>query len=147
MFSISKIHVFLKQTNSFFRFCLVGIVNTAAGLTVILTLIHFAGAHYWEATMAGNTVGTLISFLLNRAFTFRSEVSITNSFPRFLALTFACFAFSYSLSSILARILFSHLHLFYLSEDTFAVLLGLVIYTLINYSGQKLFVFPEKGQN
>ncbi|MBM4762792.1 GtrA family protein [Bacillus sp. B15-48] len=140
MFILSK----LKQTNSFFRFLLVGIVNTMVGLSTMLTLINFGNVSYWKATFIGNTIGATVSYFLNRTFTFNSKVTAITGVPRFIVIIFLCYVFSFSISGEMARIVGAT---GFVSEDELAVLGGTVLYTVTNYIGQKSFVFHKLSKN
>jgi putative flippase GtrA len=55
------------------RYGLVGLVNTAVGLSAIWILMHALRWHYAVANAAGYGLGLAVSFVLNRRFTFRSS--------------------------------------------------------------------------
>lgn len=76
---------YLKQTNSFIRFLLVGIVNTAVGLSIMLFLMNALELSYWISTFIGNGTGAVTSFLLNRTFTFKSDIEWRRGVARFFA--------------------------------------------------------------
>ena len=62
-----------------FRFILVGLVNTAVGYGVMFGLYNLAGLHtwgdtgYWISSAANYIVGSVVSFFLNKHFTFRNQ--------------------------------------------------------------------------
>ncbi|WP_053367554.1 GtrA family protein [Bacillus sp. FJAT-27245] len=132
----------LKQTNSFFRFALVGVANTAAGLIIMLTLLNIAGASYWLSTFIGNTAGAALSYFLNRSFTFRSSVRFSDGAPRFIAVILICYFACYWVSGqVIGAGAADFLPAAY--RDDAAVLVGSCLYTLTNYFGQKKYVFRE----
>lgn len=136
---------YLKRTNTFIRFLIVGTVNTLVGLSMIFILLNLAGMSYWTATFLGNSTGAAVSFFLNRTFTFRSGISIQSSAVRFVLILFLCYSLSYSISGMAAEslkgfTLFGH----EASPEELAVLLGAGIYTAINYMGQKYLVFTKQ---
>ncbi|SFA44223.1 GtrA-like protein [Parageobacillus thermantarcticus] len=90
------------MNQSFFRFLLVGIIHTAAGLSIMYLLYHLCHVSYWWATLVGNAIGAVASYILNRTFTFRSSVPIIESVFRFIAVMIVCYYFSYRLSKQLA---------------------------------------------
>ncbi|OCA87567.1 polysaccharide biosynthesis protein GtrA [Bacillus sp. FJAT-27225] len=131
---------YLKATNTFVRFVMVGAVNTAAGLFIMLTLLNLIGVSYWLSTFIGNSAGAILSYFLNRSFTFRSSVGLTKAAPRFIAVILTCYVFSYWASSKLVALEFANFLPARLHNDA-AVLIGSGIYTISNYLGQKKFVF------
>jgi len=132
----------LKQTNSFIRFLIVGVINTVIGLSTMFILLNLFNWSYWLATFSGNCMGAVVSYILNRSFTFNSKVKGSEGIPKFFLVILCCYALSYSLGMGLAEGI--HLlsqSLWNLSKDEMAVLIGTVVYTLANYLGQKTFVF------
>ncbi|ALC89517.1 hypothetical protein AM500_06760 [Bacillus sp. FJAT-18017] len=131
---------YLKPTNSFIRFAMVGVANTVAGLLIMLSLLNLFNASYWISTFIGNTAGAVLSFYLNRTFTFRSKVRFTKGAPRFVLVILVCYIFSYWISGKVVALGIASFLPAGLHNDA-AVLIGSVIYTISNYFGQKLFVF------
>src|SRR6476660_7448236 len=82
---------------TFVRFLLVGVANTIVGLSVMYLLLHVAGLSYWTSTFLGNSVGAVVSFFLNRSFTFRSQSSVSKSMIRFVAVILFCYFISYTI--------------------------------------------------
>ncbi|MBT2681024.1 GtrA family protein [Bacillus sp. ISL-35] len=128
----------------FLRFMLVGMLNTMIGMGLMILLKNGLDWPYWHATFTGNTIGAAVSFILNRAFTFKSSVSIREGAPRFILVVLISYILSFSVShSITERINEITIANIYLSLDTIAIILGSIFYTITNFIGQKLFVFKE----
>lgn len=143
--TISNIHEYLKPTNSLFRFILVGVINTVVGLSIIFTSLHVLGLPYYLSTFIGNSTGAVVSYLLNKSFTFQSKKSVQKSAPLFIFVVVVSYFSAYSFSDYVAcGIGSSQFYLFSLSSENIAVLLGTVLYTVFNYLGQKYFVFFER---
>lgn len=141
-----KLESFLKQTNSFVRFLLVGIINTLTGLSITFMLLNVIGWSYWLSTFIGNGSGACVSFLLNRAFTFQSNIEIKKSAPKFITMIMLCYFLSYASSDILAEFMYQHVDFGMsplINKDELAILLGTGFYTVSNYFGQKYFVFRK----
>ncbi|MEK8126500.1 GtrA family protein [Paenibacillus filicis] len=129
-------------TSSVFRFLLVGLLNTAIGLSVMLGLLHLAGLDYWTSTLLGTAVGACVSYLLNRTFTFKSQASYKSSLVKFILVLACCYLVAYASSSLFTNVLREFVPI--LSEDmshTVAVVLGNGLYTVLNYVGQRYVVF------
>lgn len=139
-----KLGSFLKRTNRFTRFLLVGVINTLTGLSVIFILLNILGLSYWTSTFIGNCVGALVSYLLNRTFTFNSQIDFTKGVPRFITVILVCYFLSYSLSEFLADgVYLLDSSILFINEEEFAILLGSGLYTIANYFGQRNFVFKK----
>lgn len=129
----------------FVRFIIVGIANTIVGLSVMYLLLHAAGLSYWMATFLGNSVGACVSFFLNRSFTFRSQNAVLSSMIRFVSVILFCYFISYSIGKNLVEWLLGHSMFLKSSVKTdIAVLFSTGLYTVLNYIGQKWFVFRRK---
>jgi putative flippase GtrA len=132
---------YLKRTNSFIRFLFVGMINTLISAVVIFLLMTLLGQGYWTSTFIGNSVGIISSFLLNRSFTFASKITIKKGVFPFLMVVFLSYCFSYSLSHFSASFLWKTDR--GINQEQFAVLLGMILYSMTNYIGQKRFVFQK----
>ncbi|MFD0697866.1 GtrA family protein [Paenibacillus sp. GCM10027628] len=133
-------------TSSFARFLLVGLFNTLVGLTTSFALFNLLHLNYWMSTFLGNTVGAIVSYTLNRTFTFRSQASVRSSWWKFALVILSCYGISYGVSWLLADILLSSvptLHANWLHNG--AILAGNGIYTVGNYLGHKYFTFRRIG--
>ncbi|MFQ3544941.1 GtrA family protein [Halobacillus rhizosphaerae] len=127
--------------NSFLRFLAVGIVNTIFGLSVTFLSFH-SGVSYYISTLLGTVVGAIISYLLNRTFTFKSTTSFNKSAWKFIVVILICYFFSYSVSIPIIQYGYSFLPVFMEPyQGDFTILCGAGIYTISNYLGQKYFVF------
>lgn len=70
------------------RFVLTGVLNTVAGLAVIVLTRDFVGLSDYAANAAGYAVGLGLGFALNRSWTFEDRQRVTRTAPRY-ALAFA----------------------------------------------------------
>lgn len=130
---------------SFVRFIMVGIINTVVGLSVMYLLIHALGQSYWISTFVGNSIGACVSYILNRNFTFKSQNSVSKSAVRFVVVILCCYFISYDIGRSLVEGMLKNTHFLRANVKTdLSVLIGTCLYTLINYFGQKLFVFSKK---
>ncbi|QKE72757.1 GtrA family protein [Arthrobacter citreus] len=136
------------MNRTFFRFIAVGVLNTIVGLSAIYLLLHLLGLSYWWSTFLGNTIGACVSYLLNRKFTFKSQSSVSKSVPLFIIVILASYFIAYNLGAKLID--FSLSNTDFISDKMktdLAVLISTGLYTIVNYFGQKLFVFHNKREN
>jgi putative flippase GtrA len=132
--------------NSFFRFLLVGVINTIVGLSFMYLFLHVFSFSYWVSTFLGNVIGACVSYFLNRTFTFKSTTSMGKSMIRFAVVILFCYFISYYLGEKIATILFSKIPFIEKKHAAdAAVLFGTGFYTITNYLGQRLFVFQKTG--
>jgi len=129
---------------TFFRFLLVGVANTILGLSVIYLLLHLVGMSYWMSTFLGNSVGAMMSYYLNRRFTFRSKNAVSKSLILFVIVTLLCYVVSYSIGMNLVEWLLGTSNSLKSGTKTdLAVLISTGLYTVLNYLGQKWLVFSS----
>lgn len=133
----------LKRTNSFIRFLIVGAINTLIGLSTMFLLFNIAELSYWFSTFLGNSVGAIVSYSLNRTFTFHSNATIKKSVPRFIAVILFCYFFSYTVSSMAAGMIKNQFSLNMLTAENLAIFIGTAVYMITNFFGQKLYVFKK----
>ena len=55
------------------RFIIVGLINTAVGTAIMFGLYNLAGASYWASSAANYILTSILSFFLNKYFTFRNK--------------------------------------------------------------------------
>lgn len=125
---------------TFGRFLLVGIINTIVGLAITLFLFHIVDTGYWAATAIGNGCGIFVSYQLNRRFTFRQTTGSFRYWLRFLLVVLLSYLIAYRLSLAIVQ------HLFPTLSETIAILIGMVLYTGLNFIGQSIWVFDEKSK-
>jgi len=129
---------------SFIRFLMVGVLNTIVGLSIMYTLLHLVGLSYWMSTFLGNSIGAAVSYFLNRMFTFRSRNTHLSSVLRFVFVIGLCYFLSYFIG---IRVVKWGLLLLQIDSKTaiqdLGILAGTGLYTILNYFGQKFFVFRE----
>nr|WP_239549018.1 GtrA family protein [Scopulibacillus daqui] len=123
---------------------LVGACNTIIGLSIMFLCLHGFGFSYLMAAACGNSIGAVVSYILNRTYTFKSEKSVAKSSLAFILVVGFCYIFSYHLSMVVSSWASRIFRAF--PRDDAAALLGAVLYTATNYFGQKCFVFRNHSQ-
>ena len=124
---------------AFLRFLLVGVVNTLVGSGVMFLLYNLAGCGYWFSSAMNYVVGSVVSYFLNKSFTFRKRGHDVSTVPRFIANIAVCYAAAYGAARPLARAVLSGA-----SEalrGNAAMGFGMCIFVALNYFGQRTFVF------
>ncbi|MEE4578207.1 GtrA family protein [Paenibacillus polymyxa] len=131
--------------NSFFRFLVVGVLNTICGMSVMFLLFNILETNYWLSTFIGNSVGATVSYFLNKRFTFKNDANHGQTIWKFISIILICYILSYCLSYLISHYLISSLNI--KNNEILgnvSILIGNVFYTLINYVGQKFIVFSKK---
>lgn len=115
------------------RFGAVGLVNTAIGLTAIYAIIFYFNANPALANAIGYTIGLVVSFALNRFWTFGDTQSIKKVLPRYLMVATMCYLLNLSVV-----LLGTH----HFGVGPYLVqLFGIGVYTVTMFLGCRWFVF------
>ena len=135
-------NVFDKKIWEPVKFIIVGIVNTAVGYTVMFVLYNAFHAGYWLSSAANYIVGSVCSFFLNKYFTFRSKRLNVKEALRFVLCIAFCYAVGYGIARPVIRMIFSP----YAKriQDNAAMILGSIVFTAMNFFGQKYIVFKKR---
>jgi putative flippase GtrA len=122
---------------------LVGVANTLVGTSIMFGLYNLAGWGYWPASMANYILSSILSFFLNRRFTFRTDERGWRPAARFALNILACYAVAYGVAKPLVRLMFAGAG--DAVRDNLSMLTGMCLFTLLNYFGQKFFAFRERA--
>jgi putative flippase GtrA len=115
------------------RYLLVGCVNTSVGLGIIYFCMYVLGMNNTPANLLGYAVGLLVSFMLNRSWTFAHAGAYAPALLRFLAVL--CVAY---LANLLAVLVLADR----MGVNRFvAQAAGTVPYTVVGYLGSRWFAF------
>ena len=127
---------------SLFRFALVGAANTLVGAGVMFALYNLAHCSYWLSSAANYVVGSVLSYFLNKHFTFRNKEKIPHQVLLFIINIAVCYLAAYGAAKPMMLRLLSDASP--ALRDNVAMLVGMVLFTLLNYLGQRLLVFKYK---
>lgn len=126
---------------TFVRFIIVGIINTAVGMTVMFILYNLFDCSYWLSSAANYAAGSIVSYILNRNFTFHSHERQWKSIVKFTVNIATCYLIAYGVAKpLVAGMLEGYGGRV---QGNAALLFGAVLFVILNYAGQKLFVFNK----
>ena len=126
---------------SMWKFLLVGVANTLLSAVIMFLL---EGLGYWPSTAIAYVAGSVLSFFLNRHFTFQSDAPFWPSVIRFAINVAVCYIIAYSLAQPLAELVLGWIGLPAIWVERLAKLGGMVLFTALNYFGQRFFAFRKK---
>lgn len=117
------------------KFLFVGLANTLVALLIIFTAKAGLEMGDASANALGYAVGLLLSFTLNRRWTFRHSGSVTRSLPVFLTVQAVAYLFN----------LLSVLWLIAQGMDAYgAQVCGILPYTAISFLGSRFLAFRSR---
>lgn len=131
-----------------FRFLIVGALNTLIGMAIIFLLYRFFGLGYWLASGTGYIIGSFVSFFLNKSFTFQYKQKDWAVVARFFANMAVCYFLAYFLAKpFVYKACDSFIkELSQEEQEEIALFVGMCIYTVLNFIGQKYVCFCRNRQ-
>ncbi len=125
------------------KFLLVGVINTLVGTGIMFLLYNLAHVPYWPSVCANYLCGGVVSYFLNKYFTFRSRERSWAQVGRFVLTVAVCMVIAYGLAKPAARWALSGFGP--QVQENVAMVVGMGLYTVLNYFGQRFFAF-KKGE-
>lgn len=126
---------------TFWRFILVGIANTVVGTAVMFLFYNFFHLSYWISTAANYIVGSILSYFLNKNFTFRNKSRSIITIVKFTINILCCYFVAYGLARPFIRYLLAGYST--TIQDNMAMLIGMGLFIILNYFGQRFWAFKE----
>lgn len=125
------------------KFILVGVINTIVGTSVMFLSYNLLGLSYWVSSAANYIVGSVVSYFLNKYFTFQSKGRSLKEVVAFVINISVCYLIAYGMAKPLAyKVLEGYWQSF---RDNVAMLIGMCLFVVLNYFGQRFVVF-KKGE-
>ncbi|MDO4492643.1 MAG: GtrA family protein [Clostridia bacterium] len=128
----------------FWKFLLVGVANTLFGTGIMFLFYNVFGLGYWVSSASNYFFGSILSYILNRMFTFENKETPGKTLPRFVLSIGVCYLVAYGVAKPLARRVLSGFAV--TTQENIAMLVGMCLFIGLNYIGQRFFVFKEKEE-
>ncbi len=131
------------------KFLLVGILNTIVGNGLMFLFYNLFHIGYWPSTALSYAIASVMSYFLNRYFTFKYKGSGYQVILRFALNIVVCYVLAYGLAYIAFKPLVGAI----LTDasvklvDNVTMLAGACLFVGFNYLGQRFFAFRETNQN
>lgn len=127
---------------TFWKFIAVGIVNTCVGTGVMFIMYNVFHCSYWLSSASNYVVGSVVSYLLNKFFTFKDQNKDPKTMVRFIVNIALCYLIAYGGAQPIVKAVFSNAEV--ALRDNIAMLCGMGLFVILNYVGQRFFVFSNK---
>lgn len=126
---------------TFWKFILVGVVNTMVGTSVMFACYNLVGLSYWVSSAANYIIGSLVSFYLNKHFTFQNTEKGIKPVLRFVITIAICYLVAYGVAKPLVSCILRQQS--QSIQENGAMVVGMFIFVGFNYLGQKFFAFEN----
>ena len=138
---------FLKKfvDEKLLKFILVGIVNTLVGTAIMYGLYNIAHMDYWISSAANYILTSILSFFLNKYFTFKNKTNTWQQVLRFVINIVVCYILAYGIAQPVTRALFASAS--QSLRDNISMFVGMCLFTGLNYIGQRFFAFKQPSDD
>lgn len=126
---------------TFWKFILVGIVNTLFGTGIMFLFYNVFHLSYWVSSASNYIFGSILSYFLNKHFTFQNKDKSPKVAVRFVINITVCYLVAYGIAKPLVRMIFSAFSV--RLQENLAMLAGMCLFVLLNYFGQRFFAFKS----
>lgn len=126
---------------TFWKFILVGIANTVFGYGISLLFLNVFHLGLWISSAADYVFGSILSYFLNKFFTFESKGNTKKTIIRFTINIVVCYVVSLGIAQPLVEYILKSQTEFI--RDNCALLVSKGLFIALNYVGQRFFVFKE----
>jgi putative flippase GtrA len=137
----------LFQHIEFIRFIYVGVVNTFLSLAIMFSMYHLFKLGYWESSSIAYAIGSAVSFALNRNFTFHYKGSTFPAAIKFASINTISYLVAYGIAKLVTSSFLYDFNCQQTFTDQIAMCIGMVLFVIFNYFGQKYFVFKNNEGN
>lgn len=121
---------------------MVGVVNTIVGTTVMFVFYNVIHFSYWVSSASNYVFGSFVSYLLNKHYTFSYHEKRWWALIRFMATIIICYFLAYGIAKpVVSWLLISTSTAV---KDNVSMTVGMCLFVLFNYIGQRFFVFKSK---
>lgn len=124
------------------KFLIVGIINTIVGTAIMFGMYNLLGVGYWVSSITNYVLTSILSFFLNKYFTFQNKTKSFSQILRFCLNIIVCYGLAYGIAKPLVKYILSGQSKSI--RDNVAMLVGMCLFTGLNYLGQRFFAFSEK---
>lgn len=121
------------------KFLVVGVINTLVGTAIMFGLYNLAHCSYWASSAANYILTSILSFFLNKYFTFESKGKSAAEVLRFAVNIAVCYLLAYGIAKPLCLAALSGASA--VVRDNVFMFVGMCLFTECNYLVQRFFVF------
>ena len=126
---------------TFWKFVLVGIANTLVGTTVMFVANNALHLSYWISSASNYVIGSIVSYFLNKYFTFQNKEKSVKQVVIFIFNITICYLLAYGFAKpIISWVLSNQSKPV---QDNLSMLAGMGAFVVFNYLGQRIFVFKK----
>ena len=127
---------------TFLKFMLVGVVNTLVGTAIMFFCFNVLAWSYWISSALNYMVGSIVSYLLNKRYTFQKKGHDWHTVWKFIVNVSVCYVLAYGLAKPFVAWLLSGVTTNI--QGNAALFVGMVLFVGFNYIGQRFWAFSTR---
>ena len=123
------------------KFIIVGIINTVVGTSVMFILYNIFSVGYWMSSAANYIIGSIVSYFLNKYFTFQNREKSFKQIILFVINISLCYLIAYGVAKPMVSFILNQYN--EKIQGNISMLVGMGLFVILNYFGQRLVVFRQ----
>ena len=127
---------------TFLKFMLVGVINTLVGTAVMFFCFNVLTWSYWISSAMNYIVGSIVSYVLNKRYTFEHKGHDWSTVWKFIVNITICYGLAYGLAKPFVTWMLSGVSTNI--QGNAALMVGMVLFVGLNYIGQRFWAFSFK---
>lgn len=125
-----------------YRFIIVGVFNTIVGTAIMFISYNVFHFDYWISSAANYFFGSILSYFLNKYYTFSYRKKEWKSAIRFIINIVVCYFIAYGIAKPTMSWLMSGASK--TVQENVAMVFGMGLFVILNYIGQRFYTFNNK---
>lgn len=125
------------------RFVVVGVLNTIVGTAIMFIFYNVFHFDYWISSAANYFFGSILSYFLNKYYTFSYRKKEWKSAVRFVINIIVCYLIAYGIAKPTMSWLLSGATK--VVQENVAMVFGMGLFVVLNYFGQRFYTFNNKN--
>lgn len=134
-----------KLDSTVIRFIIVGIINTLFGTAIMFVFYNVFHLSYWISSASNYFFGSILSYFLNKGFTFKYGKTDFKSIFRFTVNILVCYLLAYGIAKPVMKYLLSGYSVSV--QENVSMVLGMILFVGLNYLGQRYFAFKKDEES
>lgn len=130
----------MKDKKQFLKFIIVGVINTLFGTSIMFIAYSYFELGYWLSSALNYILGSILSYFLNKYFTFNKKELSISEICKFVINIVCCYFIAYLLAKTIVNIVLASYYSIIILEQI-AMIFGMVLFVVLNFIGQKFLVF------
>ena len=123
------------------KFIIVGIISTVVGTSVMFILYNIFSVGYWMSSAANYIIGSIVSYFLNKYFTFQNREKSFKQIILFVINISLCYLIAYGVAKPMVAFILNQYN--EKIQGNISMLVGMGLFVILNYFGQRLVVFRQ----